>query len=72
MTTLNIILFMAIIYMELSSKINTDNLIKKVAMGIIASGALTNHYFLLQVGITVYLVVDVYKAYRHKRAGDFR
>lgn len=74
---LYLILFVLCIAVELSPRINTDNHIKKIGIGIIAIGALIesygHHNMLIVIGIILYLVASLSSAYfhvHHRRAID--
>jgi hypothetical protein len=60
-------LFGACIAVELSPKIHTENILKKIAIGFIAVGALVEFYgrnsVFIEVGILVYLVANLATAY---------
>lgn len=63
-------LFGACIAVELSPKIHTDNIMKKIAIGFIAVGALVEYVgrdsIFIDVGILVYLVANLCTAYCSK------
>lgn len=63
-------LFGACIAVELSPKIHTDNILKKIAIGFIAVGALVEYVgrdsIFIEVGILVYLVANLATAYCSK------
>lgn len=60
-------LFGACIAVELSPKIHTDNILKKIAIGFIAVGALVEYVgrdsIFIEVGILIYLVANISTAY---------
>lgn len=63
-------LFGACIAVELSPKIHTDNILKKIAIGFIAVGALVEYTgrdsHFIEVGILTYLVANLCTAYCSK------
>lgn len=63
-------LFSVCIAVELSPKIHTDNILKKIAIGFIAVGALAaydgHHTPFINVGILVYLTANLCTAYCFK------
>jgi hypothetical protein len=63
-------LFGACIAVELSPKIHTDNILKKIAIGFIAVGSLVEYVgrdsIFIEVGILVYLVANLCTAYCSK------
>lgn len=70
-------LFGACIAVELSPKIHTDNILKKIAIGFIAVGALVEFTgrdsLFIEVGILTYLIANICTAYISKpqrRAND--
>lgn len=72
-----LMLFTLCIAVELSEKINTDNIFKKVGIGFIAVGSLlafsAKHTSFIEIGIIVYLMSNVASAYlsqRKRRATD--
>ncbi len=74
---LYLMLFIACIAVELSSRINTNNCIKKVGIGFIAVGALVSYAQhsseFIEVGVLIYLVANIISAYapgNHRRGGD--
>ena len=71
------ILFIVCILVELSPRINTDNHVKKIGIGIIAVGALIESYgrhsMLIEMGMIVYFIASILSAYcwrNHRRAAD--
>ena len=60
-------LFGACIAVELSPKIHTDNILKKIAIGFIAVGSLVEYVgresIFIEVGILIYLVANISTAY---------
>jgi len=64
---LYLLLFSACIAVELSSKINTNNCIKKVGIGFIAVGALVSYASerseFIEIGILIYLIANIFNAY---------
>jgi len=60
-------LFGACIAVELSPKIHTDNILKKVAIGFIAVGSLVEfagrHSLFVEIGILTYLAANLCTAY---------
>jgi hypothetical protein len=71
-----LILCALVIYVELNTKINTTNVIRKIGLGIITVGCLVSlkqHNILIPVGLIVVLVPNICKAFiRHhqRRATD--
>jgi len=72
-----LLLFTICIAIELSEKVNTDNIIKKIAIGLIAVGALVEYdghnSLFIEIGILTYLTVSIFSAYftrKHRRAHD--
>lgn len=67
---LYLMLFSVCIAVELSQKIHTDNILKKIAIGFIAVGALAaydGHYTpFITIGILVYLAANLFTAYCFK------
>lgn len=63
----SILLFIACIAAELSLKVNTTNVIKKVGIGFIAVGALAQfgggHSSFVEIGILIYLISNILSAY---------
>ena len=64
-------LFGACIAVELSLKVNTDNILKKIGIGFIAVGALVEFAgkdsAFIEIGILTYLVANICSAYCTKR-----
>ena len=64
-------LFGACIAVELSEKINTENIIKKVGIGFIAVGALVEFAgrdsVFIEIGVLTYLAANICSAYCTKR-----
>lgn len=69
------------VYMEFSSRINTDNVIEKMALGIISLGALIHlcdaHNYLVETGVLLYLISRIlsprlreYFRYHNERRSD--
>jgi hypothetical protein len=60
-------LFGACIAVELSPKIHTDNILKKIAIGFIAVGALVEYVgrdsIFIEIGILSYLIANLCTAY---------
>ena len=60
-------IFAACIAVELSPKIHTDNILKKIAIGFIAVGSLVEYVGrdspFIEVGILIYLVANICTAY---------
>lgn len=70
-------LFCACIAVELSLNINTENIIKKVVIGLIAVGSLVEFTgrdsVFIELGILTYLIANICSAYctkRQRRADD--
>jgi hypothetical protein len=62
-----LLLFIACIWIVVTSKINTDNSVKLIALGLIAIGALIDladrRNVLIELGILIYLSSKIYCAY---------
>ncbi len=74
---LYLLIFIACIFAELSTKINTDNCIKKIAIGFIAVGALISYAShrseFIEIGVLIYLLANIFNAYfikQRRRSGD--
>lgn len=72
-----IILFIICVAVELSPRINTDNNIKKIAIGFVMVGAIVEYSGkdspFIEFGIAAYLVANLYTAYcsnPKRRAND--
>lgn len=70
-------LFGAAIAVELSLKINTENILKKIGIGFIAVGALVEftgkNSLFIEIGILTYLMANIISAYctnRKRRYND--
>lgn len=70
-------LFGAAMAVELSYKINTENILKKIGIGFIAVGALVEfagrESLFIEIGILVYLFANICSAYctnRKRRSAD--
>ncbi len=70
-----LLLFTLCIAVELSEKINTDNILKKIGIGFIAVGALIAYAGkindLVEIGVLIYLSANICSAYcsTRKRRG---
>lgn len=64
---LYLMLFSVCIAVELSDKIHTDNILKKIAIGFISVGALVEfagkQSLLIEIGILTYLIANICTAY---------
>lgn len=75
MTFIYLTTFGLIVWIECSSKINTDNIFEKLGMGLIAIGCLISTVSfnrLIPIGLLFYFCAIAYKAYktRGRRAQD--
>lgn len=68
---LHFLLFAACIWLVMSEKINTDNIIKLVGIGCISVGALlemgNKHSYLIELGILLYFTANLMTAYLGNR-----
>ena len=72
-----LILFILCLLIELSPRINTDNILKKIGVGFIMVGALVDiagsQSQFIEMGLVIYLVTNLLSAYvfeRKRRAGE--
>ncbi len=68
---LYLLLFIACIWMVITQRINTDNILKLIGIGCIAIGALVeidkSNSILIEVGILCYFVANLLSAYLGSR-----
>lgn len=74
---LYLLLFSACIAVELSERVNTENVIKKVGIGFIAVGSLVafagSDSIYIEIGILTYFIAIIFSAYltsRKRRRSD--
>ena len=77
MTIFFILLILLCIYMELSVKINTSNILNKIGLGFIIVGALIKIYAiynpiaepndLIPIGIFLHLISDIHKVHKLRK-----
>jgi hypothetical protein len=74
---LYILLLIICVAVELSPRINTDNNVKKIAIGFVMIGAIVEYSgkpsIFIEIGIAVYLLANLFTAYCSKpkrRAAD--
>ena len=71
-----VVIFICIIFAELSPKINTNGMLKQVALCLMAVGAVVslsdNRSYFISVGVAIYLVHNIYYALRKNRRRDDR
>lgn len=65
------------IYAEVSTKINTDNVVKKAGLGLVAVGSIINLYhegnLLMPAGFIIFLLpnaLNTFRKYQQRRASD--
>ena len=76
METIYLIIFICVIFVELSPKINTYGFLKQVSLCLMAVGAMVSiaghdNYF-ISIGIAIYLLHNIYYAMRKNRRRDDR
>lgn len=66
-----VIIFICIIFIELSPKINTNGMLKQIALCLMAVGAVVslsdNRSYFISVGVAIYLIHNIYYALRKNR-----
>ena len=76
METIYLIIFICVIFVELSPKINTYGFLKQASLCLMAVGAMVSiaghdNYF-ISIGIAIYLLHNIYYAMRKNRRSDDR
>ena len=76
METIYLIIFICVIFAELSPKINTNGILKQIALCLMAVGAMVslsgNRSYLISIGVALYLIHNIYYAMRKNRRHDDR
>ena len=71
MQTIYFIIFICVIFAELIPKINTDGVLKQIALCLMAVGAMValagRNESILSIGVAVYLIHNIYYAMRKNR-----
>ena len=74
MQTIYLIIFVCVIFAELLPRINTDGVLKQIALCLMAVGAMValsgDNESILSIGVAVYLIHNIYYAMRKNRRLD--